>query len=91
MLWFIQRSRRKRRRQTQNFFLQKDMPEIDSKKNKIGEFLKKRNYITEEQNKQVLELQKHNPDMKYGEIALELHFIDSNVINQYIIYIHSEE
>jgi hypothetical protein len=61
------------------------------KEKKIGEFLLERKFISAEQFEQVLELQRPQPEKKFGEIALELHYIDYNAINQYLIYIHTEE
>jgi mannitol/fructose-specific phosphotransferase system IIA component len=51
---------------------------------RIGEFLVKIGAITEEQVQQVLARQKQEPNRLFGEIAIELGFIDDSAIERYI-------
>lgn len=64
---------------------------MDKLNSTIGEFLAKRNLLTSAQIEQVLEILKKNPEMKFGEIAIILNYIDINAINQYITYLHAKE
>jgi hypothetical protein len=64
---------------------------LAKEENSIGEFLAKRNFLTDEQVMNVLEIQKDHPEMKFGEIAIILNYIDSNAINQYIIFLHAKK
>ncbi|MEW5817352.1 MAG: hypothetical protein AB1798_18390 [Spirochaetota bacterium] len=51
---------------------------------KIGEFLVRIHAMTEEQAKKVLEKQKYQPGKLFGEIAIELGFINDEAINNYL-------
>lgn len=64
---------------------------MDKLNSTIGEFLVKRKLLTSAQIEQVLEIQKQNPEMKFGEIAVVLNYIDTSAINQYITYLHANK
>jgi hypothetical protein len=51
---------------------------------KIGEFLKRIGVITEQQIREVLDLQKAGDSRLFGEIAVELGYINDEVLKKYI-------
>jgi hypothetical protein len=51
---------------------------------RIGEFLVRIGAMTEEKKQLVLEQQEQETDRLFGEIALELEFIDSTALDQYL-------
>jgi hypothetical protein len=51
---------------------------------RIGEFLIKIGVITEEQVDDVLRIQKGGDSRLFGEIALELGYLDDNAIKRYV-------
>jgi len=50
----------------------------------IGEFLVSINAITQEQCQEVLEAQKKDPERLFGEIAIELGYINDEAIDKYL-------
>ncbi len=51
---------------------------------RIGEFLVKINAMTERQVEEVLKVQEREPDRLFGEIAIELGYIDDDAVKNYI-------
>lgn len=51
---------------------------------KIGEGLVRIGAMSEEQRNQVIEKQKNGDDRMFGEVAIELGFIDDEIIMEYI-------
>jgi len=51
---------------------------------RIGEGLVRIGAMTEEQRNQVIEKQKAGDDRMFGEVAIELGFIDDEIIMEYI-------
>jgi hypothetical protein len=59
--------------------------------NKIGEFLVQIGAIKQYQVDDVLRLQKEGDTRLFGEIAIELGYIDDEAIKKYLEYRHSKE
>ncbi len=51
---------------------------------RIGEFLLRIEALTEPQQDEILERQQTNPDKKFGEIAIELGYINDDAIDRYL-------
>jgi hypothetical protein len=51
---------------------------------RIGEFLVKIGAMTDAQRNTVLELQKQDPRKKFGQIALEMRFVNEGAIDTFI-------
>lgn len=50
----------------------------------IGTFLLKIQAINEKELQEILEIQKNNPDKKFGEIAMEHGYVNEASINKYL-------
>ncbi len=51
---------------------------------RIGEFLVKIGAISAEQRDEVLQLQREQPDRLFGEIAIELGYINDEAVDRYL-------
>ena len=51
---------------------------------RIGEFLVRIGALSQEQSRKVLKRQQQNPDKLFGEIAIEMGFINDDAINAYL-------
>jgi predicted transcriptional regulator len=60
------------------------MSDTNQPKERIGGFLIRIGAITEAQRDEILNIQKSNPGKMFGEIAVELGFINKDSINQYL-------
>ena len=60
------------------------MKDPDSSIERIGEFFVRIGIITPEQVKEVLKIQKSEPDRLFGEIAIELGYINDKALDEYI-------
>ena len=60
------------------------MEELYSPGEKIGEFLIKIGALTKEKVAEILEKQEKDPSKLFGEIALELGYIDDKAIDKYL-------
>jgi hypothetical protein len=56
----------------------------ETSQERIGEFLVRIGVITQEQLRKVLKKQEQNPDKLFGEIAIEMGFIDDDAITKYL-------
>jgi len=54
-------------------------------KKKIGELLVEAGLITQEQVQKVLEIQKSNPDRKFGEVVVNEGFIDKKTLTEFLL------
>lgn len=60
------------------------MKSSDSSVERIGEFLVKIGAISPEQRSEVLARQEEEPDRLFGEIAIELGFINDEAVDRYL-------
>ncbi len=60
------------------------MADANLPKERIGGFLMRIGAITEKQRDEILDVQKKNPKKMFGEIAIELGYINKDSINQYL-------
>ncbi len=59
-------------------------------KQRIGEFLVKIGAMTQEQVDQVVKAQEAGDARRFGDIALELGFIEDNSLKRYVDYMENE-
>ena len=60
------------------------MKDPDSSIERIGEFFVRIGIITPDQVEEVLKIQKSEPDRLFGEIAIELGYINDKALDEYI-------
>ncbi|HON80377.1 MAG TPA: hypothetical protein PK544_17935 [Spirochaetota bacterium] len=56
----------------------------NGRREKIGQYLVRLDYLSFEQAEEVLRIQQENPGMKFGDIAVELGYIDRDILEEYI-------
>lgn len=56
----------------------------DGMREKIGQYLVRLDYLSFEQAEEVVRIQQENPGRKFGEIAVELGYIDRDILEEYI-------
>ncbi len=52
-------------------------------KETMGEFMARRGFLTYEQVHEIIKLQQHSPNKLFGQIAVELGYIDDTLISVY--------
>ena len=60
------------------------MNSSNGQREKIGQYLVRLDYLSFEQAEEVLRVQQENPGRKFGDIAVELEFIDREILEEYI-------
>ena len=56
----------------------------NGRREKIGQYLVRLDFLSFEQAEEVLRIQQENPGMKFGDIAVELGYIDRDILEEYI-------
>ncbi|HPB82713.1 MAG TPA: hypothetical protein PK200_11805 [Spirochaetota bacterium] len=56
----------------------------NGQREKIGQYLVRLDYLSFEQAEEVLRIQQENPGRKFGDIAVELGYIDREILEEYI-------
>jgi hypothetical protein len=56
----------------------------NEQREKIGQYLVRLDYLSFEQAEEVVRIQQESPGRKFGDIAVELGYIDREILEEYI-------